>query len=187
MLVNEKVFEIEECEDIFKYLDTLEVEYRKPYMRFGKTVHVPRGQASFTFSPDIHYDYKVSGGSPPNIVMSDELKDITKRVNEVLGTNFNTILLNKYKDGNDCIGFHQDRENGWAPYSGFATLSFGAERDFQIRNKESNETSNILHKNGYVLHLPYPMNQDNLHGVPKRSKVKDCRISLTFREIIDTI
>ena len=50
MLVNEKVFEIEECEDIFKYLDTLEVEYRKPYMRFGKTVHVPRGQASFTFN-----------------------------------------------------------------------------------------------------------------------------------------
>ena len=86
MLVNEKVFEIEECKDIFKYLDTLEVEYRKPYMRFGKMVHVPRGQASFTFSPDIHYDYKVSGGSPPNIVMSDELKDITKRVNEVLGT-----------------------------------------------------------------------------------------------------
>ena len=126
MLINEKVYDIEECVDIFKYLDTLDVEYRKPYSRFGKTVHVPRGQASFTLSPDIHYDYKVSGGSPPNIVMSDELKEITRRVNKVLGTNFNTILLNKYKDGNDCIGFHQDRENGWAPNSGFATLSFGA-------------------------------------------------------------
>ena len=59
MLINEKVYDIEECDDIFKYLDTLDVEYRKPYSRFGKTVHVPRGQASFTLSPDIHYDYIV--------------------------------------------------------------------------------------------------------------------------------
>ena len=134
MLKNKTVFENDESKEIYKYLDTLEVEYRKPYMRFGKTAHVPRGQASFTFSPDIHYDYKVSGGSPPNLVMCDKLKEITTRVNKVLGTNFNTILLNKYIDGNDCIGFHHDRENGWAPSSGFATLSFGAERDFQIKS-----------------------------------------------------
>ena len=44
-----------------------------------------------------------SGGSPPNIVMCEKLKEITKKVNELLGTNFNTILLNKYKDGDDCI------------------------------------------------------------------------------------
>ena len=186
MFVDKKVFENDESNELFKFLDTIDVEYRKPYMRFGKTAHVPRGQASFTFSPDIHYDYKVSGGSPPNLVMCDKLKEMTTRVNKVLGTNFNTILLNKYIDGNDCIGFHQDRENGWAPSSGFATLSFGAERDFQIKNKESGETTNILHKNGYVLYLPHPMNQENLHGVPKRLRVKDCRISLTFREIVDT-
>eukprot|EP01051_Picozoa_sp_SAG22_P018115 SAG22_NODE_2959_length_2073_cov_2.805471_2_plen_104_part_00 len=103
MLVDKKVYENGESKEIYKCLDTLEVEYRKPYMRFGKTAHVPRGQASFTFSPDIHYNYKVSGGSPPNIVMCDKLKEITTRVNKVLNTKFNTILLNKYKDGNDCI------------------------------------------------------------------------------------
>ena len=123
-MVDLRVFDNDEANELFEFLDTLDVEYRKPYMRFGKTAHVPRGQASFTFSPDIHYDYKVSGGSPPNLVMCDKLKEITTRVNKVLNTNFNTILLNKYKDGNDCIGFHQDRENGWAPSSGFATLSW---------------------------------------------------------------
>ena len=35
-----------------------------------------------------------------------------------------------------------------------------------------------------ALYMPFPMNQENLHGVPTRKKVKDCRISLTFREII---
>ena len=65
----------------------------------------------------------------------DQLKDITAQVNKELGTKFNTILLNKYKDGNDCIGFHRDRETGWAANSGFATLAFGAERDFQVKNE----------------------------------------------------
>ena len=45
--------------------------------------------------------------------MTEKLKEITAKVNNVLGTNFNTILLNKYKDGEDCIGYHRDNEAGW--------------------------------------------------------------------------
>ena len=172
-----------ELRDIFGFLDKLPVEYHKEYKRFNKTVKVPRGQASFTLNADIHYDYKVSGGSPPNMVMCDRLRQITARVNAVLVTNFNTILMNKYKDGEDCIGFHRDRENGWVEGTGFATLSFGAERDFIVKHEATGETRSILHRDGHVLYLPYPMNQECLHGVPKRKRVKDCRISLTFREI----
>ena len=105
--------DVDERRELFEYLDQLPVEYHKEYKRFNKIVKVPRGQASFTLSPDIHYDYKVSGGSPPNTVMCEWLKEVTAQVNAALGTNFNTILLNKYKDGEDCIGFHRDRENGW--------------------------------------------------------------------------
>ena len=96
-----------ERKDLFEYLDGLPVEYHKEYKRFNKIVKVPRGQASFTLSPEVHYDYKVSGGSPPNNVMCERLKEVTAQVNAALGTNFNTILLNKYKDGEDCIGFGQ--------------------------------------------------------------------------------
>ena len=169
---------------IFQFLDSLEVEYHKEYKRFNQIVKVPRGQASFTLNGDIHYDYKVSGGSPPNTVMCETLSAITNRVNEALHTNFNTILLNKYKDGEDCIGYHRDRETGWAEGTGFATLSFGAERDFQIKHEASGEVANVLHRDGHVLHMPHPMNSVYFHGVPKRKKVKDCRISLTFREIV---
>ena len=175
--------DVDECRGLFEYLDQLPVEYHKEYKRFNKIVKVPRGQASFTLSPDIHYDYKVSGGSPPNEVMCDRLRQVTARVNAVLGTNFNTILLNKYKDGEDCIGFHRDRENGWVEGTGFATLSLGAERDFIVKHESTGASRSILHLDGHALYLPYPMNQECLHGVPKRKRVKDCRISLTFREI----
>ena len=133
----------EERNEIFEYLDGLEVEYHKEYKRFNKIVKVPRGQASYTLNEDIHYDYKVSGGSPPNTVMTDRLKEITAAVNAALGTNFNTILLNKYKDGDDCIGYHRDRETGWREGTGFATLAFGAERDFLVKHEASGEVTSV--------------------------------------------
>ena len=35
-----------------------------------------------------------------------------------------------------------------------------------------------------LLLVPFPMNSECLHCVPKRKRVTECRISLTFREIV---
>ena len=173
-----------ERQAILAYLLTLPIEYHKPYKRFNQIVKVPRGQASFTFDDSVHYDYKVSGGSPPNTVMTPELKAITQRVNQALGTQFNTILMNVYKDGEDCIGYHRDRETGWEPGTGFATLAFGSERDFLVKHEQTAVVTKTLHKDGHAIHLPHPMNAHHFHAVPKRKKVKQCRVSLTFRQIV---
>lgn len=178
----------EEERQLFLHCDSLEIEYRKKYKgMYGRMMSVPRGQASYTLDETIHYDYKVSGGSPPNKVMTPELKKITAHVNEKLGTNFNTILMNVYKSGNDCIGYHRDKENGWAENSGFATLSLGVTRDFQIRREADKDTETIPHESGMIIYMPHPMNHHYLHGVPVRKKVNGTRISLTFREIIDKV
>ena len=185
-VIIKNLFDSIECEDLYNFLNQKEIEYHKPYMRFGQMVKVPRGQASYTLDDSIHYNYGVSGGSPINEVMCDRLKGITSVVNQNLNTNFNTILMNVYKDGNDCIGYHKDKETGWVQNTGFATLAFGAERDFQIREDETKETQTILHKNGSIIYMPYPLNQHHTHSVPKRKKIKEGRISLTFREIKTT-
>ena len=182
-LSNVNVFNEAECQEWFDFLSKKSIEYHKPYKRFGKMVKVPRGQASYTVDDTIHYNYGVSGGSPVNEVMCGKLKNITGIVNDKLGTNFNTILMNVYKNGEDCIGFHKDKETGWVANTGFATLAFGAERDFQMKSDESKVVQTTLHKNGSIIHMPYPLNHENTHAVPKRKKVNDCRISLTFREI----
>ena len=90
-------------------------------------MRVPRGQASYALG-HVHYNYPAAGGSPPNYLMCAKLEEITLKVNSVLGTNFNTILLNKYVTGEDHIGYHSDNETGWAKGSGFATLAFGTTR-----------------------------------------------------------
>ena len=187
MFIHKTIFNNEESNEIFNFLKKKDIEYHKPYKRFGKMVMIPRGQASYTISADIHYNYGVSGGSPINEVMDDTLKKITKKVNDELNTNFNTILMNVYKNGSDCIGYHRDKETNWADKSGFATVSFGAERDFLLREEETNKTTTIIHNNGSVIYCPYPLNHTHLHSVPKRLKVKNWRISLTFREIIKKV
>ena len=178
-----KIFDDDESNDIFEYLKTKNYEYHKPYMRFGKRAKVPRGQASYTFNENIHYNYKVSGGSPPNEIMDEKLKIITSKVNENCGTNYNTILMNVYKDGKDCIGQHKDKEDNWKNETGFATLSFGSTRNFDIINEDTGILTRIPHKSGYVINMNHPLNHHNTHGVPSQPRVKDMRISLTFREI----
>ena len=187
-LVIQQLYNVEEANEIFEYLKTLNFEYHKPYTRYNKTVKVPRGQASFTLDDTIHYNYgRIAGGSPPNIVMTNKLKEITYKVNNALGSNYNTILMNVYKDGKDSIGGHKDNENGWKPNTGFATLSFGCERYFMIEEEETKKRERILHKNGMIIEMPYPMNHHYLHSIPACSnkKADKWRISLTFREIID--
>ena len=80
-----------------------------------------------------------------------------------------------------------DRLRRWAPDTGFATLAFGATRDFQIKNDDTNLTTTTKHEAGQVIYFPYPLNHHNTHSIPKRKRVKSCRISLTFREIEVTL
>ena len=178
-----RVYEDAESDTILHQLLAKPYEYHKPYKRFNKMVKVPRGQASYTIDETIHYDYKVSGGSPPNEVMCPLLKQVTEHVNGALGTSYNTILMNVYKDGRDCIGQHRDREDGWADGSGFATLAFGATRHFDVVEESTSILTRIPHRNGYAIDIPRAMNGTHTHGVPSQPRVKEPRVSLTFRDI----
>jgi alkylated DNA repair dioxygenase AlkB len=179
-----RIYDAEMSDVILDHLLTLPVEYRE-YKRYNKVVCVPRGQLAFTTSSSIHYDYgKVSGGTPSVLVLKqgDRLMDITTDVNKALGTEFNTILMNVYRDGSDYISAHKDNTTGWVEGTGFATLSFGATRDFIIKSDDG-ERRVLPHECGTVIHMEHPMNDTWTHEVPKRKREKTTRVSLTFRTI----
>lgn len=118
----------------------------------------------------------------------DRLKEITQKINQELGRNYNTILMNVYKDNKDCFAAHQDNENGWVKGSSFGTLAFGCERPFVICEIATKNKEKIIHKSGEVIEFPYPMNSFFTHQVPSCSKaVDEWRISLTFREIEESV
>ena len=184
-----RIFTEEESKEILEFLKEKAYVYHTPYKRYNKMVKVPRGQASFTLNENIHYNYgRIAGGSPPNEIMCDRLKEITQRVNMVMGRNYNTILMNVYKNNKDCFAAHQDNENGWVKGSSFGTLAFGCERPFVICEIATKNREKIIHKSGEMIELPYPMNSFFTHQVPSCSKaVDEWRISLTFREIEESL
>ena len=184
-----RIFTEEESKEILEFLKEKAYVYHTPYKRYNKMVKVPRGQASFTLNENIHYNYgRIAGGSPPNEIMCDRLKEITQRVNMVMGRNYNTILMNVYKNNKDCFAAHQDNENGWVKGSSFGTLAFGCERPFVICEIATKNREKIIHKSGEIIELPYPMNSFFTHQVPPCSKaVDEWRISLTFREIEESL
>ena len=188
-VIVKRIFTEEESKEILEFLKEKAYVYHTPYKRYNKMVKVPRGQASFTLNENIHYNYgRIAGGSPPNEIMCDRLKEITQRVNMVMGRNYNTILMNVYKNNKDCFAAHQDNENGWVKGSSFGTLAFGCERPFVICEIATKNREKIIHKSGEMIELPYPMNSFFTHQVPSCSKaVDEWRISLTFREIEESV
>src|SRR5262245_10180742 len=59
---------------------------------------------------------------------------------QVAGAAFNSLLLNRYRDGQDGIGFHTDAEPELGEDPVVATVSFGSERDFVLKHRKTRET-----------------------------------------------
>ncbi|PKB17509.1 alpha-ketoglutarate-dependent dioxygenase AlkB [Flavobacterium sp. 5] len=124
-----------------------------------------------------------------NIVMQPHhwtlpLQEIKLRIERVSETNFTTVLLNYYRDGNDGNGWHADNEKELGVNPVIASLSLGAERNFQLKhNKDPTQKKNIILENGSLLLMKGTTQHFWKHQVPKTAKSISPRINLTFRVI----
>lgn len=55
--------------------------------------------------------------------------------NALPGSKFNSLLLNRYKGGNDYVGWHSDDEKLYGSTPEIASVSFGCEREFFLKKK----------------------------------------------------
>ncbi|GBO07461.1 DNA oxidative demethylase ALKBH2 [Araneus ventricosus] len=102
--------------------------------------------------------------------------DVDKNENE----NLNYVFINRYENGLDYLGFHKDDEKDMDSNFPIVTFSFGIKRDIIFKRKKYKNVKIPL-EHGSMLVMYPPTNQFWYHGIPKRKKVKDVRISLTFR------
>ncbi|MFM5982088.1 MAG: alpha-ketoglutarate-dependent dioxygenase AlkB, partial [Sphaerospermopsis kisseleviana] len=56
---------------------------------------------------------------------------------EIAQFNFNSVLLNLYRDGKDSVSWHSDDEPELGKNPIIASVSFGATRRFSLRHKHS--------------------------------------------------
>lgn len=149
---------------------------------FGKTYKQPRLTALFGDSEQ-SYGYS-------NIVMhpkpfTPSLRTIKKRVEQIADHQFNFVLINLYRDGNDSNGWHADNEKELGRDPVIASVSFGEARAFHFKHKTlKSERHKLILEHGSLLIMKGEMQSYWLHQIAKTKKQIQPRINLTFRHLI---
>ena len=150
---------------------------------YGKSLILKRRVAWYS---DSGKSYTYSGLKKDPLPFTSELKTIKAKVEKKTNVVFNSVLLNDYEDGKVSMGWHCDDEKELGKNPTIASLSFGASRDMLFKNKNnpSLKVIKILIENGSLLVMKGKTQHFWQHSIPKRLKVKQRRINLTFRTIL---
>ncbi|HEY8930045.1 MAG TPA: alpha-ketoglutarate-dependent dioxygenase AlkB [Mucilaginibacter sp.] len=149
---------------------------------YDKDVLTPRLTAWYG-DPEV-YDYASLTQSKPNF-WTPELLHIKALVEPFAGTHFNSVLLNYYRDGNDSVAWHSDREDVLGKNPIIASVSFGQVRSFDIRNKhDHSEKYSVRLEHGSFLLMKAGLQENWEHRIAKSTKPMKARINLTFRVVI---
>lgn len=155
---------------------------QEPIWIFGKKVMQPRLTAMYG-DPEIPYGY--SGIKMKPLPWTNLLQSIKGKIEDIAEDEFTHVLLNYYRDGADSMGWHRDNEKELGINPVIASVSFGAERDFQFRHYRTKENIiNLALKNGSLLIMKDSTQHHWEHQLPKRKKTSGGRINLTFRRIL---
>lgn len=114
-----------------------------------------------------------------------ELLELRKKVEKETGLSFNAVLLNLYRNGNDSVAWHSDKEHKIGSNPNIASLTFGQTRPFRFRHKIDKGVGQIeipLH-HGTLLLMSGTTNTYWEHHIPKSAKEMLPRINLTFRQV----
>jgi alkylated DNA repair dioxygenase AlkB len=133
---------------------------------------------------DSDYSYTYSNTTKQALVWTRELLDLKPIVESVTGARFNSCLLNLYHDGNEGLAWHSDDEETIGKNTSIASLSFGAERKFSFKHKQTKQMVSLVLEHGSVLLMKDATQTNWLHSLPMSKKITQPRINLTFRTIV---
>ena len=147
---------------------------------YGKVVPFPR---LTTWYGDYDKPYSFSGITLHPHPWNEPLLDIRNKIEPLSGIRFNSVLLNRYRDGNDSISWHTDAEKELGINPIIASVNFGEERVFQLKHIDTGERIDILLRHGSLLIMMGEFQHFWKHQIPKSKRAMKERINLTFRVI----
>lgn len=148
---------------------------------FGKKIITKRKAAWYGDEP---FKYTYSRTTKTALPWTKELEELKKEVEQKCGESFNSCLLNLYHNGSEAMGWHSDAEKDLKKNGTIASVSLGAERKFSFKHKENVWRIDITLEHGSLLLMKGETQTHWLHSLPPTKKVRDARISLTFRTIV---
>jgi len=149
----------------------------------GKLRAIPRLQC---WMGDQSSEYGYSGVRLTPCPWHETVKTIHDRVTALCGSTFNSVLINLYRNGQDSVAWHADDESELGDSPRIASVSLGAERIFELKQKNQTPSKKyqLPLRHGSLLIMGGTMQQHWLHQLPKVKGLQEARINLTFRNII---
>jgi alkylated DNA repair dioxygenase AlkB len=138
-------------------------------MMYDREVDVPRLMGHYRLDPP-------PASTPAPILLAVPL------IVERLQVPFNSVGLNRYRDGRDSVAPHNDHLNELQEGHPIALLSLGAMRRMTVRAKE--KPARVIHADlepGSLFVMDYATQIHYTHAIPKTAEPVGERISLAFR------
>lgn len=155
------------------------------YRIAGREVSSPR-LVSWHGDPGAAYVY--SGVAHEPAPWTEDLSALRARVEEATGLTFNSVLANLYRDGNDGMGWHADKEPEIGPSPDdrwIASLSLGHPRRFVLRPAgRPGERCELELGGGALLVMRGTTQSHYRHAAPKTRRPVGARLNLTFRHLV---
>lgn len=151
---------------------------------FGKKIITKRKVAWYGGE---RFAYTYSNTTKHALPWTKELLDLKSLAEKESGETFNSCLLNLYHDGDEGMAWHSDGETDLKKDGAIASLSFGAERKFAFKHKQSKEKVELILVHGSLLIMKDTTQTHWLHRLPPSKKVKAARVNLTFRTIVEYV
>ncbi|HEY6529136.1 MAG TPA: alpha-ketoglutarate-dependent dioxygenase AlkB [Cellvibrionaceae bacterium] len=147
---------------------------------YGKKYTQPRLTAWYG---DAGMVYRYSGRTFYPLQWTALLLGIKQTVQALCATQFNSALLNYYRDNNDRIALHSDNEKELGAQPVIASLSFGAQRTLIFKKRAGGSRYTIPLQGGSLLLMQGDTQKNWLHGIEKGKHACGPRVNITFRKI----
>jgi len=172
----------EVSEENFSNIIFKNINWKQERIRiYGRDILLPRLTSWYGDSGKV-YIYSGIKSEPNN--WNKGLLYLKQKIEQIAQVEFNSVLLNWYRDGEDSLSWHADNERELGVNPIIASANFGEARDFVVRRKDDRSKKLILPlKHGTLLLMRGELQSFWEHSVPKRKNVKRSRFNLTFRQI----
>lgn len=178
LLYYREFYRAERARELFKLLRAQLAWHGEKIKIFGKHVAVPR---LVCWYGDERALYTYSGVRHQPLAWTPLLLEIKRDIEHLSGLRFNSVLGNLYRDGNDSMGWHADKEAELGGEPQIASLSLGAPRMFKTRHNKNKDRVDVMLDDGSLLLMSGAFQRNWRHAIPKTRQPVGERINLTFR------
>lgn len=156
-----------------------ETDWQRERVRmFGQVHDAPRLTAWYG---DAGAVYRYSGVVREAAPWPPVYRALAQEVAKAVAWRFNFVLVNRYRNGDDMLGWHADDEADLGAAPVIAALSLGAPRMFRIRPRQGGASVGQVLGHGSLLLMWGSCQRDAKHCLPRSRRCTAERVNLSFR------